>query len=140
VVQVQVRSKLPGAIGDGLPEVLVDLATAVTTVADLIRLAVEEQIRLLRGDAARCRRALDRQYLSVEDIREQAATGVVRMPAGPPAAPDVAVEVARAHRAFERNVFVVFVGGRQLLGLDEEIVPRLGEPVVFLRLTPLAGG
>src|SRR5215469_11834940 len=130
VVEVQVRSKLPGVIGDGLPEVLVDLATGVTTAAELIRLAVEEQIRLLRGDAARCRRALDRQYLSVEDICEQAANGVVRMPTGVPAAPDVAVEVARAHRAFERNVFVVFVGGRQLRGLEGEIVLRRGEPVV----------
>jgi len=135
-----VRSKVPGANGDGLPDVLVDLATEVTTATELIRLAVEEQIRLLRGGAARCRCALDRQYLSTEDIREQAATGVVRMPAVVRTPRDVAVEVARAHRAFERNVFVVFVGGRQLRRLDEEIVLRLGEPVVFLRLTPLVGG
>ena len=139
-MRVQVRSKVPGTNGDGLPDVLVDLATDVTTVAELIRLAVEEQIRPFRGDAARCQRALDRQYLSMEDIREQAATGVVRMPAAVPAAPDVVAEVARARRAFERNVFVVFVGGRQVRRLDEEIVLRLGEPVVFLRLTPLAGG
>lgn len=139
-MQVQVRSKVPGANGEGLPDVLVDLATDVTTAAELIRLAVEEQIRLLRGDAARCRCALDRQYLSAEDIREQAATGVVRMPADVQAARNVVAEVARARRAFERNVFVVFVGGHQLRRLDEEIVLRLGEPVVFLRLTPLAGG
>ena len=140
MVQVQVCSKLPGVNGDGLPEVLVDLATDVTTAAELIRLAVEEQIRLLRGDAAGCRRALDRQYLSMEDVREQAATGVVRMPTGVSAAPDAAVEVARAHQAFERNVFVVFAGGRQLRRLNDEIVLRLDEPVVFCRLTPLAGG
>jgi hypothetical protein len=139
-VRVQVRSKVPGADGDDLPEVLVDLAASVTTAAELIRLAVEEQVRLLRGDAARCQRALDRQYLSSEDIRAQAATGVVRMPAREPEPRDVAAEVARAHRAFERNVFVVFAGGRQLRRLDEEIVLRLDEPVVFLRLTPLAGG
>ena len=139
-MQVQVRSKVPGGTGAGLPDVLVDLATDITTSAELIRVAVEEQVRLLRGDAAGCRRALDRQYLSMEDIRAQAATGVVRMPTGEPAAPDVAAEVARAHRAFERNVFVVFAGGRQLRLLDEEIVLRLGEPVLFLRLTPLAGG
>jgi hypothetical protein len=137
VVRVQVRSKLPGADGDGIPDVLVDLAADVTTAAELVQLAVEEQIRLLRGEAARCRRALDRQFLSAEDIREQAAGGVVRMPAAPP---DVAAEVARAQRAFERNVFVVFAGGRQLRHLDEEVVLRLSEPVVFLRLTPLAGG
>jgi hypothetical protein len=139
-VRVQVRSKVPGANGDDLPDVLVDLATAITTPAELIRLAVEEQIRLLRGDAARCQRALDRQYLSMEDIRRQAAAGVVRMPTDAPAARDLALEVARAHRAFERSVFVMLAGGRQLRQLDEEIVLRLGEPVVFLRLTPLAGG
>ena len=143
-MQVQVRSKVPGADGDGLPDVLVDLAAGVTTGAELIRVAVQEQVRLLRGDAARCQRALDRQYLSAEDIREQAATGVVRMPAEGDAAwarpRDVAAEVATAQRAFERNVFVVFAGGRQVRRLDEEIVVRPGEPVVFLRLTPLAGG
>lgn len=133
-------SKVPGADGDGLPEVLVDLEADVTTAGELIRCAVEEQIRLLSGDAARRRRALDRQYLSMEDIRDQAATGVIRMPAGEPAGGDVVVEVARAQRAFERNVFVLFAGGRQVRRLDEEIVLRLGEPVVFLRLTPLAGG
>jgi hypothetical protein len=139
-VRVQVRSKVPGADGDDLPDVLVDLAASVTTAAELIRLAVEEQIRVLRGDAARCQRALDRQYLSTDDIRAQAATGVVRMPARAPEPRDVDTEVARAHQAFERNVFVVFAGGRQLRRLDEEIVLRLDEPVVFLRLTPLAGG
>lgn len=139
-VRVTVRSKVPGADSDGLPDVLVDLEADVTTAGELIRRAVEEQIRLLHGDAARCQRALDRQYLSADDIRAQAATGVVRMPSGVPPARDVAAEVARAHRAFERNVFVVFAGGRQLRRLDEEIVVRPGEPAVFLRLTPLAGG
>ncbi len=143
MMRVQVRGKVPGGGGEGLPDVLVDLATEVTTARELIRLAVTEQVRALRGDAARCRRALDRQYLSAEDIREQAATGAVRMPAAVPAAPDeadVAVEVARAQRAFERNAFVVFAGGRQLRQLDEETLLPSGEPVVFLRLTPLAGG
>jgi hypothetical protein len=140
MVQVQVRSKRPGANDDGLPDVQVDIAPEATTAAELIRLAVEEQVRLLRGDARRCRRALDRQYLSAEDIRAQAASGVVRMPASAPAVPDAAAEVARAHRAFERNLFAVFAGGRQVRRLDEEIVLGLDQPVVFLRLTPLAGG
>lgn len=133
-------SKVPGADSDRLPEVLVDLEADVTTAGELIRRAVEEQVRLFSADAARCRRALDRQYLSTEDIRAQAAAGVVRMPAGLPAERDVAGEVARAQRAFERNVFAVFAGGRQLRRLDEAVVLRLGEPVVFIRITPLAGG
>ena len=139
-MRVKVSSKVPGANGDILPEVLVDLEADVTTAGELIRRAVQEQVRLLSSDAARGRRALDRQYLSTEDIRAQAAAGVVRMPARVSAERDTAEEVERAQRAFERNVFALFAGGRQLRRLDEVIVLRLGEPVVFVRLTPLAGG
>ena len=139
MIQVQVRGKVPGGDGDGLPDVLVDLEADVTA-AELIRLAIEEQVRLLSVDAVRCRRALDRQYLSLEEIRQQAAAGAIRMPANVSAVPDAAAEVAKAQQAFVRGVFVVFAGGRQLRRLDEKVLLGPGEPVVFLRLTPLAGG
>ena len=137
---VEVRSRVPGMSGDDLPAVLVRLANDRTTARELIRWAVEEQIRELRADAARCRRVLDRQYLSDDDLRAQAATGAIRMPRRASADPDVAEEVARAHHAFARGTFVVFVGGRQVSLLDEEITVRLGEPIVFLRLVALVGG
>jgi hypothetical protein len=137
VTRVEVRSAIPGAAG--LPAVLIELAAERTTARELISRAVAEQIRLLRADLPRCRAALDRQYLTAEEIRAQAAGGAVKLPA-PPVEPDVAAEVARAHRAFGRGAFVLLVGGRQVEELDEEIVLRLGEPVVFLRLTPLMGG
>ena len=135
-LQVEVRSRVPGAAGEALPDVLLALASERTTARELIRRAVEEQVRQLRVDSGRCRRALDRQYLSAEEIRAQAATGTVRMPTEP----DLATEVARAQRAFEHHVFVVLVGGRQVERLDEEVVLKLGEPVAFLRLVPLVGG
>ncbi|MEU5943376.1 hypothetical protein ABZ807_30400 [Micromonospora sp. NPDC047548] len=119
---------------------LVDLESDRTTVRELIRRAVTEQIRLLGVDLGRRRDIHDRQYLLAEEIRVQAASGVIRLPTPPLALPDVTAAVARAHRAFERNVFVVFVGGRQVDRLDDEIVLRPDEPVVFLRLTALAGG
>lgn len=123
-----------------MPQVLVELADERTTVGELIRRAVEEQVGLLRVDQARCRQVLDRQYLSADEIREQAGSGVVKLPAAAPGAVDVACEVSRAQRAFERRAFAIFVGGRQVERCDEEVVLRLGEPVLFLRLTPLAGG
>src|SRR5579862_5249112 len=83
MIHVEVRGKVPGADGDGLPDVLVELEPGATTVRELIRLAVGEQVRRLCGDTARCRQALDRQYLSEEDVREQARTGAVRLPASP---------------------------------------------------------
>jgi hypothetical protein len=140
MVDIEVRSRMPVAAHDDVPTVLVRLADDRTTVRELIRRAVEEQIRELRADAARCRRILDRQYLSNDDLRAQATTGAIRMPQKTPADPDATEEVARAHQAFTRGTFVVFVGGRQVVDLDEEVALRLGEPVVFLRLVALAGG
>jgi hypothetical protein len=140
VLTVEVRSRVPGGTGPALPAVLLDLESERTTVAELIRRAVAEQIRELRADAARCRQILDRQYLSDADIRAGAASGVVRYPDGEVAVPDADEEAARAQRAFTAGVFAVFVGGRQVTDLDGPVVLRLGEPVVFLRLTPLVGG
>lgn len=111
-MRVEVRSRAPGAVGGGPPDVLVELADERTTAGELIRRAVAEQVRLLAVD----RVAVDRAGLDAE------------------------AEVGRARRAFERGVFVVFVGGHQVTRLDEEIHLRPGEPVVFLRLTALVGG
>ncbi|GLW30525.1 hypothetical protein [Actinoplanes regularis] len=139
MVDVEVRSRVTGT-SEGLPPVLVRLVGEGTTARELIRRAVEEQIRLAGADASRCRRALDRQFLSDDDLRVQAGTGVIRMPSRPVRPPVVEEEVARAHRAFSRGTFVMFNGGRQVAGLDELVTVRLGEPVVFLRLVALVGG
>ncbi|GLY79361.1 hypothetical protein [Actinoallomurus iriomotensis] len=140
MVDIEVRSRMPGTSGDDLPAVLVRLAEDRTTVRELIRRTVEEQIRALRADTARRRRILDRQYLSGNDLRTQARNGAIKMPPQAPADPDVTTEVGRAHRAFSRGTFAIFAGGRQVVDLDEEFALRLGEPVVFLRLVALAGG
>ncbi|MDA3646307.1 hypothetical protein LZ318_28845 [Saccharopolyspora indica] len=140
MIEIEVRGRRNGRSDDDLPTVLVRLSEERTTAGELIRRAVEEQIRELRADAARCRRILDRQYLSDDEIRAQAATGAIRPPRRMTAGPDVAEEVARAQRAFARGTFVVFVGGRQVVGLDQEITLLIGEPVVFLRLVALTGG
>jgi hypothetical protein len=138
-MQVEVRSRIPGTgtTDDTLPVVLIELAQETTTVRDLIRRAVVEQINVTRVDAARCRVMLDRQYLTPEEVRAQATTGSVRAPAAPL---DESAEIDRALRAFERGTFVVFGGGRQVETLDEPVTLRVDEPVVFLRLVPLVGG
>lgn len=139
MVDVEVRSRVIG-LSAGLPSVRVRLAGESTTARELIRRAVEEQIRLAGADSSRCRRSLDRQFLSADDLRAQAATGAIRMPSRPISPPDVEQEVARANRAFSHGTFVMFHGGRQVTELDEPITARPGEPVVFLRLVALVGG
>jgi hypothetical protein len=139
-VNVEVRSRVPGASAEPLPSVVLELAGTSTTLRDLIRSAVTEQVRATRIDAARSRAMLDRQYLTADDVAAQARTGAVRLPAVPVDPPDEGTEVRRALRAFEAGAFVVFCGGRQVETLDEPVTPRPGEPVVFLRLAPLVGG
>jgi hypothetical protein len=43
-------------------------------------------------------------------------------------------------RAFQRNGFLVLVGGRQVEELDELVDLSQGPEVVFVRLVPLASG
>jgi hypothetical protein len=123
----EVRSRVPGAAGTDLPTVLLELEQERVVARDLIRRAVEEQVRVLKADPVAYRKRLDRQY---RPLPEGASPDKV----------DPEQEVKRALRAFQRGVFTVFSGGRQVEALDDEVVLRLGEPVVFLRLVPLAGG
>ncbi|QNP61646.1 hypothetical protein [Streptomyces genisteinicus] len=140
MVEIEVRGRVPGRDGEELPAVRVRLADGRTTVRELIGHAVEEQIGALRADAARCRRSLDRQYLSETELQELARTGAVRTPSRVPAVPQVPSEVARARAAFARGAFAVFAGGRQILDPDEWFTLRQGDRVVFLRTVALTGG
>lgn len=49
-------------------------------------------------------------------------------------------EYQHALQAFESNGFLVFVAGRQIESLDEEIDLESDEDVEFLKLVPLVGG
>jgi hypothetical protein len=42
--------------------------------------------------------------------------------------------------AFGRNGFFILVDDRQAEALDETITLRAGQPVTFVKLTPLVGG
>lgn len=134
------QERAPGRAGKGPPDVLVELAEERTTVGELIGRTVQEQVRMLTLDAAGNHDTPARRYLLDEEIQAQGFAGVVRLPTRISASPDVVGAVTRAHRAFERHAYVVLVGGHQVERLDEEVVLRPGEPVVFLRLSALAGG
>jgi hypothetical protein len=49
-------------------------------------------------------------------------------------------QFARAVKAFGHNGFVVLIGDRQVMDLDEEIDLPAGTEVTFLKLVPLVGG
>lgn len=148
-VSVEIRSEIVGGRKDepSLGPIVLELTEGRLTVAELIRRAVEEQVRGVlaqyRLDAAKARRALDRQYLTESDVASQAASGKVRFPSQhdmrvPEIDPQA--EVSRALRAFEHHTFFVLVDNTQMERPDEVVTLRSDSRVRFIRLMPLAGG
>ena len=128
-----------------LPPVTLTPGSMTLTVAELIRLTVAEQIAALSAQHWQqhlsVREALDRQYLSERDIRQQAREGAVVMPQAREA-PDVDVdaEVERALKGFEARAFRVLHNGVMLQRLDESIELTPPSTLAFIRLVPLIGG
>lgn len=117
------------------------------TVAELIRRTVTEQIRELlaryRLDYAAAQCALDRHYLTPQEITLQARQGeitVARKPAAIPPEIDVEAAVRKALHAFESQAYFILIEGAQMERLDQELRFTPGASVVFLRLMPLVGG
>jgi hypothetical protein len=53
---------------------------------------------------------------------------------------DWQAQFEKALAAFNRNGFLLLVGDRQLIDLDEEVELRYDSEVTFLKLVPLVGG
>lgn len=146
---IEVQSRVVGGSPSEpvLAPVRVILPAETLTVATLIRRTVEEQVRELRMrqylDAEQARRALDRQYLTSDEIAAQAEQGSVRFPsqrARKSRQVEAEEEVDRALRAFEAGAYLILVDGRRIESLNEEIRFAPGSNVTFRRLMPLIGG
>ena len=136
-----------GAVaGDASPALTLELELDRISVGELIARTVERQIALLEAaadaSASATRAMLDRCYLGKAEIDAMAAVGRVAMPRCAPAAPDVdtALETERALTAFAAGQYRVFVDGRELRTLDEEVAIEGVASARFLRVVPLVGG
>lgn len=128
-----------------LPPVTLKPETSTLTVAELIRLAVTEQIATLSVqhwlEQVSVGEMLDRQYLSERDIARQARQGTVAMPqAEAPLELDVDIEIEHALRGFEARAFRVLHNGTMLNSLNETIDLSPPSTLAFIRLMPLIGG
>jgi hypothetical protein len=146
---IEVRSRGLQATSQepGLPTIVLDLLHEEITVAELIRRTVEEQIRELQMsrklNAQQVQRTLNRQYLTQDEVDEQAVTGMVCLPAPSQIGEQrisAEAEVRKAWRAFEKQAYVLIADGRRMTSLDEKIIFRPGSSATFLRLVPLIGG
>jgi hypothetical protein len=147
-VTLTVESRIVGGSADtALSPVVLEILNEILTVRELIERTVEEQIRDLvairRLDVGQAERALNRQYLTTSEVRQQAQDrGVVKLPSQVKQVPEINVraEIKKAISGFEAGSFIIFVDGSQMETLDDEIQLGLSSKVTFLRLTPLVGG
>ena len=132
---VQVEARIVGSsLDEGLGSVLLSPAKQQLLAADLIRLAVGEQIRELtarrRLSAAETVRALRRQY--------QTSGSISSVPDDPRL--DARREGERALAAFTAGTCLLFVNGEQVRDLTQDVAIGIDTKVQFLRLVPLVGG
>lgn len=132
----------------GLTPIRLALATERVSVRELISRAVSEQIQALIGqqhaEAGVIQMALPRQYLTAKDVELQAEAGRIRFTSNnlKPAVLNIDIdqEVGKALQGFTAQAFRVVVDGVAMESLEQDIVLKQETKVVFLRLTPLAGG
>jgi hypothetical protein len=119
----------PGRGGDD------DLVLALpdrVSVRELIRTRVREEVAKANADRSKPRRLLVAPIDAEETLNGYRLRGS-RLIAWERQA-DVALD------AFQRQAFFVFVDGRQVGSLDDELALGADSEVRFLRLTPLVGG
>jgi len=132
-----------GAGATSLPPVSLRLVSERVSAREIITRTVAEQIQALeelhKEDFASIYAALSQQYLSPDDLTNQAATGKVVLHREA-ARPRVELEVGRALRSFASKNFKIFLDGRELHKLDDEVTLIDGSSLTFVRLVPLVGG
>ncbi|SEF89602.1 hypothetical protein SAMN05216223_102398 [Actinacidiphila yanglinensis] len=141
---LEVRSRTVGVPGGpAVPAVWLEVAAAETgagggggdgdalTLREIVRRAVRAQFTAA-GSAggvqaeSEARRSVGAQFRADRERAE---------PVG-----DAAAEEERALAAVGGGLVAVFMGGRRLECLDEQVPVREGDRITFLRLTALAGG
>jgi hypothetical protein len=128
---VRIRDDVRSVDASSEPLVLVDMPDRVS-VRDLIRTRVREEVA--RANANRS----EATSLLVAPVDAEKTLNGYRLRAERLIDWERQAEVAV--EAFEQQRFFVFVDGRQVEALDDEVALGADSEVRFLRLTPLVGG
>jgi hypothetical protein len=128
---VRIRDDVRSVDASSEPLVLVDMPDRVS-VRDLIRTRVREEVA--RANANRSQAT----SLLVAPVDAEKTLNGYRLRAERLIDWERQAEVAV--EAFEQQRFFVFVDGRQVEALDDEVALGADSEVRFLRLTPLVGG
>lgn len=113
-------------------ELTLDFLTERTTAREIIRSRVYQEVT--EHNARRASQPFQGLVQPTQD--ERTLNGASRQGRRI----DWEAQYASAVRAFQRNGFLLLVGERQILELDEEIELRHDTVVSFVKLVPLVGG
>lgn len=130
---VTVRDETP--TGRRLAELGLQFAAEQTTVRELIRARVEQEVRLHNAKSGLGRA---RFFGLVQPSDAERELNGYRL--SKPRRIDFERQVETALRAFERGQVLVVVDGRQVDELDREITLSPQSSISFLKLVPLVGG
>lgn len=108
------------------------LASERITVRELIRRRVQEEVEAYNGTRPEVFQGL------VQPTDAERVLNGYRLKTRRPL--DVTAQVDLALRAFEANGFLIVVGDRQVVDLDEPIVVMPATEISFVKLVPLVGG
>jgi hypothetical protein len=128
---VRIRDDVRSVDPSTEPLVLVDMPDRVS-VRDLIRTRVREEVARANADRSQA------TSLLVAPVDAEKTLNGYRLRADRLIDWERQAEVAV--EAFEKQRFFVFVDGRQVEALDDEVALGADTEVRFLRLTPLVGG
>ncbi|QOS76982.1 hypothetical protein JNUCC31_19410 [Paenibacillus sp. JNUCC31] len=136
-MNVWITVKSLGRRKPALAKQAAELPETTDTLRQLIKNMVAQQVKVLqekKHDAEWL------AYLMPEDIQEQGTTGKVGFGAiYNQGIPHVEGAMDTAVTAYEDGLFKVFLNDEELLGLDEPLILREDDNVVFIRFTMLAG-
>jgi hypothetical protein len=139
MTRLSIRTQIIGRRGLSAAPLEIDLDSSATTVRDLLELIVRDQIESFR------RRKQDASVLRIlteRDLAEGREAGRIataaQQPDGRLPNPNDAIDAVLT--AFEDGFYYMFVNGSQIERLDQPLCPAEVTDILFVRLTPLAGG
>jgi hypothetical protein len=120
--------------GKILDEISLQIADETLTVADLIKLKVENEVDCQNSKIKKNNQGYQHH---TEDILNKNNSNYNSLKHK---ALDTEAQIYRAWEAYKNNQIIVMVDNRQTEGLEEEILVNPETQVSFIRLTQLVGG
>ena len=127
-----IRDETPGAKAAAESDLTLDFLTEEITARELIERRVYEEVQAYNTSKPGYFKGL------VQPTDAEATLNGYRLRTRREI--DWRAQVTKALDAFQRNGFLILVGEKQVVSLDDRIRLELETPVTFLRLVPLVGG